>query len=152
MASFGGLVMLVVGISILLAMVGVGTTTGLLLGTFGVHLTPTNSTTDFAADTTGLNGVNSAWFLGIFIGLSAIFTIVVGIRAAVGGTFGIAETLKVSSVGVLISLMILDFVAILGMDFGGNIGQVIKIIAIIIYLPITVFSVIAAFDWIGGGR
>ncbi len=152
MATFAGYVVLVVGLSLLLALVGIQTTTGNVLGIFNIDITPASLENNFSVDASGLNGLDSAWFLGIFIGLTSVFGVVVGIRAALGGTFGVAETLKVTSVGSLIALIVLDFVSLFTLDVGGSIGRVVQIIGILIYLPLAVGAIIAAFDWIGGGK
>ena len=152
MASFGGYVVLIVGLSLLLAMIGMQTTTGQVLGKFGINVTATSETNSFDVDASNLNGLDSQWFFSIFLGLSAVFILALGVRLASGGSFGIAETLKVTVVGTLISLMVMDFYGIFSYDYGSSIGVVTKIVSILIYLPMAIGTIISALDWIGGGR
>ena len=154
MASFYGYIILIVGLSVVLAAAGIDTGMSHLIGSM-TPITPQSPTSNFAVDTTPfqLNGVaGSPWMIALY-GILVAFAISGGIRVILGGTFGIAETVKVTITIAILALMISDFrslfIYIQGMpDWSG----VTRAIAIIVYLPLTAGMIFSAIDWIGGGK
>jgi len=154
MANFYAYLVLIMGMSLLFAFAGVQTTMGSLLGTF-VTITPSSPTTNMSVDTNQFqwNGHSgSPWLIAAFAIVGA-FVLVGGIRAALGGIFGIAETIKATVALSLLGLMVGDMIGLLSYINGLNMfGGVIKVVAFLVYLPLAAGMIISAIDWIGGGR
>jgi hypothetical protein len=153
MATFHGYLILIVGLSVLLAMAGVQTTAGVIAGQF-ITMNATSPTGNFTADTSNFHsGVGGSAFLIALIAILGTFALVGGIRAALGGTFGIAETVKVTTAVILRPLMLVDLTGIMSYANGlVQMGGIIKLVAIVIYLPLAVGALVSAIDWIGGGK
>lgn len=151
MASFGGYVVLIIGLSLLLAMAGVQTTAGALLGNF-VSFNSTSPTAEFGVDTSKFNTTGSAFLLSLIAIATGLALLLAG-RTILGGTFGIAETIKVSVIAVIVPVMIADLLGIMSYTNGlTGVGVILKIVALVVYLPLAVAFVFSAIDWIGGGK
>ena len=156
MASLQGYFILIVGISFLLALGGVQTTGGKVVGLF-YDVQGTNPTSNLTVDSSNFwvnsTGTSGNWVLkGLMISL-LLFAALSGYRAYLGGTFGIAETLKAGIAAIILPLIIADFISII--TWVGNInvlGGVIKFLVWAIYIPLSIGAIIAIIDWIGGGR
>lgn len=154
MASFYGYVILIIGLSLLFAIAGVNSGMGHLLGTYAT-VTPQSPTQNLTVTTTQFqwNGIGgSAWLIALYLLLGA-FVVASGIRIVLGGTQGIAETIKTTVALAILGFMISDVIGLLTYlngvpDWGG----IIKIAALVVYLPLAVGMIISAIDWIGGGR
>jgi len=154
MANFYSYVILIVGMSLLFSIAGVQTSMNHFLGTYATVI-PQSPTQNFNVSVTQfqLNGVSgSTWLIALY-GVLASFVLVTGVRTIAGGTFGIAETVKVTVALAVLALMVADAVALITYlnaipDWGG----IIKIAAIVIYLPLTAGMIFSALDWIGGGK
>jgi hypothetical protein len=151
MASFAGYVGFIIGLSLLLALAGVQTGSFNVIGAF-MSIHPNGPTGGFSVDTSNFNKFGSPLLIAIF-GIIAAVAIAGGIRSALGGSNGIAETIKTTALSALLALMIMDLVGIItylnGVD---SFGGVTKIVAFVIYIPLAVMAVISALDWIGGGK
>jgi hypothetical protein len=153
MATFHGYLILIVGLSVLLAMAGVQTTAGFIAGQF-ITINATSPGGNFTADMGKFHaGIGGSAFLIALMAILGTFALVGGIRAAFGGVQGIGETVKVTTAVVLIPLMIVDLVGIMNYANGlVEMGGILKLIAIVIYLPLAVGAIVSAIDWIGGGK
>jgi len=134
-------------------MAGVQTTAGNIAGLF-VDINATSPTGNFTVDTTPFNtGINGSIFFGAIWVLFAVYIGATVIRAGLGGTQGIAETIKVNLAWALVPVLISDFVALMSYANGlTGAGEIIKLIAVVIYLPISIGAIISITDWIGGGK
>lgn len=151
MASFSGYIGLIIGLSLLLAMAGVQTGSYNIIGAF-MSINPNSPTGGFSVDTSNFNKFGSPLLISIF-GIIATIVIASGIRSALGGTFGIAETIKTTALAALLALMIMDLVGIITYLNGvESFGGVTKIISLVVYIPLAIMAVIAGLDWIGGGK
>lgn len=151
MVNFGTYVGLVITLSLLLAMVGVPTVTHNLIDRF-MSITPNTVNGGFSVDPTGFNKDGKQLLISLF-GISAVIFGAIAIRSALGGTFGIAESLKIAALTTLLGLILSDLYGIFIFlnsveDFSG----ITRYIAFIIYIPIAIMTIISGLDWIGGGR
>lgn len=152
MASFYGYVTLIIGLSLLLGMAGVQTTSWHFINTF-MPINATSPTGNFTADTSKFNFDTPNTLLYVIWGLFIALAGVGAYRAIVGGVSGIAETLKVTAVTGLLGLMVMDFIAIINYLNGHPIMDgAFNLLALLIYVPLTFGVIISALDWIGGGK
>ena len=151
MASFGGYIGLIVGLSLLLAMAGVHTGTYNIIGAF-MSITPNTTGGGFAIDTTNFTKFGSPLLVALFLIMGTVaFTGT--FKVATGGTFGIAETMKTTALVTLLALMMADLIGIITYLNGvTSFGGVTKIVSLVVYIPLAIMSIISGLDWIGGGR
>jgi len=151
MASFAGYVGFIVGLSLILAMAGVQTGSYNIIGAF-MSINPQSPTGGFSIDTSNFSKFGSPLLIAVF-GIIALVAAAGGIRSALGGTFGIAETIKTTALSALLALMIMDLVGIITyLNTVTSFGGITKLVALVIYVPLAIMAVISALDWIGGGR
>ena len=153
MASFYGIIVMVIGMSLLLAAAGVGTASDALISKF-TSLTIQSPTQSFDVGAKDFNNHGKAFLNVLFLAIGVI-AIAAGLKSGAGGTFGIAETLKTITVNVLLWVVISDLIAVISWANGAGaayFGGLIKYIAWFIYIPLAVGTIISGLDWIGGGK
>ena len=123
MASFAGYVGFIVGLSLLLAMVGVQTGSYNIIGAF-MSINAAGPDGGFTIDTSSFNKFGSPLLIAIF-GIIGVIAVAGGIRSALGGTFGIAETVKTTALAALMALMLGGF-SLRAISITSNICLIIK--------------------------
>lgn len=158
MASMYGYVILLVGMSLLLSMVGVNTGVGAIMdkyfkftdnsnGSFNIT-SLNNSEFRVGSNSNGTGGSDSLFWVFTIFGLGGI----IGITAWALGR-SIAETAKAGFAGLVFGLALADFSAIISYASSMNIfGGVLAIITFLIYIPIGFGYIVTALNWIGGGQ
>ena len=151
MANFVAYIGLIVGLSLLFAMAGMPNTTHSLIDRF-MTITSNSPTGQFSIDPSGFNKDGKALLASIF-GISATLLAAIAIKSAAGGTFGIAESLKIGALATLMGLIMADLYGLfIFVNSVNDFSGVTKALAFLIYVPIAIMAVISAIDWIGGGR
>jgi hypothetical protein len=151
MASFTGYVGMILGLSIILAMIGVQTAPVALFNTF-MNVTAQSPTSDFGVNPVRFDSSNNLVLIGLFAIISAIVA-AAWYRTAMGGTFGVAETIKTTFFAVLVVSMMADFVGLMiYINQITDFQNITRYIAIVIYAPLAILSVLSGLDWIGGGK
>jgi hypothetical protein len=154
MASYYGVIILVIGLSLLLGFAGIATGAGKLIDTFfnfgsteyGAY-NVTNYTSNLATTTGGASSGDEyfTWLYSL-LGLSAAIGLGVGVLSR-----DIAQGMKAGIASVFEVWLITDIWAILTFSksevlFGGF----VSFIALIIYVPLLIGSIISMASWIGG--
>ena len=147
MVNFINYVFLVVILSVLLGMAGINTGDDGLLGGF-MDVTIQNATSNFSIDPSPMQWRNdssilvtpitayNSWRNGgsplmlYFYAIIFALVIALGVRTVVGGTFGIAETIKTSVALAVVGLMLANFISLLSyINTLDGLGGTVKIIA-----------------------
>jgi hypothetical protein len=145
MASMTGYFSMIVGLSLLLGMAGVGTLGGHLLGLFGLGIT--NGVVTGLSNSNTLQNAFLATFLGI---LTSLGVLGVGVLA---GRFDIGAALKVGVLTTTLGLIFADIVGIIVYcQTVGNFGVVVGGIIAVVYVPLLFMFGITAMNWVGGNQ
>lgn len=153
MASFYGIVVMVIGMSLLLAAAGVQTSSSFVISKF-TDVTTQSPTSSFNVDAKDFNNKGKIFLISLLALITVIAT-AAGVRSALGGTFGVAESLKTVTLNVIMWLIIADLVALVSWASSSGaayFGGLIKYVAWFVYIPLAVGTIISGLDWIGGGR
>ena len=146
MATIYGYMILLVGLSLLLGFAGVNTLGKGVLGTFGISIN--NNAIGGIENLDTISNPFNVTALAILLSLSAVFTV-----AALALRFGLSESLKIGALTVFFGVMLTEFRAIMQTaQLHDSMGGMITLVAIVIYLPIAIGSVIAGYNWIGGSN
>jgi len=153
MASFYGYTILIVGLSILLAIAGMGNVMGHISGKYFSGM----QNPDGSFNATNIDGSNFGstgsgdgsdlfgWMLSI-LGITGLVTL--GIAAA---TRNWGEVLKAGFAASVLILGISDFWSLLSYAINDpSFGGIAGIIACIIYIPLGIGYIITAINWVGG--
>ena len=145
MATFHGYMVMVVGLSLLLAFAGVATGVGVVMNKFiSVDIDGVEGTIDVDTSTANpLSNTRIIWIIGLLATLGAV------------GLFAkdVPGLLKAGTCAVMLAWIINDFIAIF--NYANSITAldgVIKAVAFVIYLPLFIGSIISALNWVGGGQ
>jgi len=145
MATFHGYMVMIVGLSLLLAFAGVATGMGVVTNKFiSVDVDGVEGTIDVDTSTANpLSNTRIIWIIGLLATLGAV------------GLFAkdVPGLLKAGTCAVILAWLINDFIAIF--NYANSITAldgVIKAVAFVIYLPLFIGSIISALNWVGGGQ
>jgi hypothetical protein len=148
MASMQGYFYMIIGLSLLLGLAGVGTLGGGILSIMGVDIT-----TSDAGNTTisGIENINT--ISNPFLGSLSAIIIGLGIAglSVLSGKFSLGESLKVGAASFLLVLMINELRAIL--QLAGTLTSfsfLIQLVAYVIYIPLMGGITIMIYNWISG--
>ena len=143
MATIYGYMILLIGLSLLLGFAGVNTLGKGVLSTFGISIN--NNVISGIQNLDTLTNPFNVTALAILAGLGVFAISSLALR------FDLAGSLKIGAMVTFFVVMLNEFRAIIQTaQLHDSMGGMITLVAIIIYLPIAIGSIIAGYNWIGG--